>query len=174
MVVRRWKKVSPEGVYTAPNRSMEKMGYAPMVGIRAHIVIGAADVLGRACTVAIRYSAVRKQFADDEGMLSRSCDIMIDSNQTPRRGRTTGVGLSDAAVSVQSCSYSGVAMGCADIQTLRYRLFPLLATVFAGHFTAKYMHNLYDSFVKGLESADVSVLPEVSSSSLILACCITG
>lgn len=64
----RWKQVSPDGVYTAPSRQMEKVGYAPMVGIRAHIVIGAAEVLGRACTVAIRYSAVRRQFADDDGI----------------------------------------------------------------------------------------------------------
>jgi len=63
----RYKQVSPEGVYSAPSRGLEKMGYATMVAIRADIVIGAAEVLGKACTVAIRYSAIRRQFADAEG-----------------------------------------------------------------------------------------------------------
>lgn len=34
-----------------------------MVGIRAAIVLGAGRGLGKACTIATRYSFVRKQFA---------------------------------------------------------------------------------------------------------------
>lgn len=63
----RFKKVSPEGEYSAAPKGLDKMGYVPMVAIRADIVIGAAEVLGKACTIAIRYSAVRRQFADAEG-----------------------------------------------------------------------------------------------------------
>ena len=44
----------------------------------------------------------------------------------------------------------------------RYRLFPLLATSMAFHFTAKYMQNLYNNFVQGMAASDASVLPEVS------------
>jgi len=122
----KYKQVSPEGVYSAPSRGLEKMGYAPMVKIRADIVIGASEVLGKACTVAIRYSAIRRQFADEEGKEEKQV---------------------------------------IDYQMQQYRLFPLLATAFAFHFTAKYMLILYNNFVKGLETDDASVIPEVHATS---------
>lgn len=50
-----------------------------------------------------------------------------------------------------------------NYQMQQYRLFPLLATAYAFHFTGRYMRNLYNKLVKGIEtSADVSILPEVS------------
>ncbi|KAL6074611.1 Acyl-coenzyme A oxidase (Acyl-CoA oxidase) [Balamuthia mandrillaris] len=63
----RYQQVSPEGVYTAPPKSLSKIGYATMIRIRAGIVATASTTLAKACTIAIRYGAVRCQFSDVEG-----------------------------------------------------------------------------------------------------------
>ena len=44
----------------------DKLGYATMVFIRSGIVQNAGMVLARAATVAVRYCAVRRQFADKD------------------------------------------------------------------------------------------------------------
>eukprot|EP01099_Mayorella_cantabrigiensis_P001461 TRINITY_DN1639_c0_g3_i1.p1 TRINITY_DN1639_c0_g3~~TRINITY_DN1639_c0_g3_i1.p1 ORF type:complete len:692 (-),score=149.44 TRINITY_DN1639_c0_g3_i1:253-2328(-) len=60
----RFSQVTPEGEYIKPPHS--KVSYGTMVFIRAFIVSGASRVLSRALTIAIRYSAVRKQFPKSE------------------------------------------------------------------------------------------------------------
>ena len=55
----RYASVGPDGSYTKPVH--EKIGYGTMIKIRSGIVEGASDALARACTIAIRYSAVRRQ-----------------------------------------------------------------------------------------------------------------
>jgi acyl-CoA oxidase len=67
----KYKQVSPEGVYTEAPKEFSKVGYSTMVYIRASIVEGAARTLARACTIAIRYSAVRRQFSDEDGEAER-------------------------------------------------------------------------------------------------------
>lgn len=44
-------------------REFGKLGYATMILLRAQIVQGGSSTLGKAVTIAVRYSAVRRQFA---------------------------------------------------------------------------------------------------------------
>ncbi|GAA5858811.1 hypothetical protein JCM8547_004998 [Rhodosporidiobolus lusitaniae] len=59
----RFAQVEKEtGVFRKPKH--EKVAYGTMVYIRANLVKDAGQVLARAATVAIRYCAIRQQFAD--------------------------------------------------------------------------------------------------------------
>ncbi|XP_053155313.1 peroxisomal acyl-coenzyme A oxidase 1 isoform X1 [Hemicordylus capensis] len=55
----KYAKVEPDGTYVKP--LSDKLTYGTMVFIRSFIVGDAARSLARACTIAIRYSAVRHQ-----------------------------------------------------------------------------------------------------------------
>eukprot|EP00300_Choanocystis_sp_HF-7_P036644 c52510_g1_i1.p1 GENE.c52510_g1_i1~~c52510_g1_i1.p1 ORF type:complete len:724 (+),score=107.53 c52510_g1_i1:88-2172(+) len=55
----RYASVSPEGEYAIVGHP--KSGYGTMILIRSALVRDASDALARACTIAIRYSAVRRQ-----------------------------------------------------------------------------------------------------------------
>jgi acyl-CoA oxidase len=56
----RYAKVDRQGNYSTPPHS--KLGYATMVLMRTSIVAESAVQLAKACTIAVRYSAVRRQF----------------------------------------------------------------------------------------------------------------
>lgn len=60
----KYKQVSPEGVVTEAPKKLSKLSYGTMMYIRSRIVGGASSTLARACTIAVRYSAVRRQFSD--------------------------------------------------------------------------------------------------------------
>ncbi|EPQ32450.1 uncharacterized protein PFL1_00646 [Pseudozyma flocculosa PF-1] len=61
----RFSKVEPEtGKYLPPPNS--KLAYGTLTWVRANIVRDASSVLMRAVTVAIRYCAIRRQFADKD------------------------------------------------------------------------------------------------------------
>lgn len=55
----RFSKVTKEGVYQPPKHS--KLGYGAMVFVRSVMIRDQAMQLGAACTIATRYSAVRRQ-----------------------------------------------------------------------------------------------------------------
>uniref|UniRef100_A0A4W3GHS1 Peroxisomal acyl-coenzyme A oxidase 1 n=1 Tax=Callorhinchus milii TaxID=7868 RepID=A0A4W3GHS1_CALMI len=55
----RYAKVMPDGMYVKP--PSDKLTYGTMVFIRSMIVSDSARALSQACTIAIRYSAVRHQ-----------------------------------------------------------------------------------------------------------------
>lgn len=58
----RWSKVSPEGIYTpAPNA---QISYGALLGGRVSFIQEASDYIKKALTIAVRYSAVRRQFPD--------------------------------------------------------------------------------------------------------------
>ena len=59
-------KVCPDGEYRRLKRDSEKLMYISMVATRAFITFNSAEYLSRACTIAIRYSAVRRQGRLDE------------------------------------------------------------------------------------------------------------
>lgn len=63
--------VSPDGVYTPPPKSNAKASYGTMVFVRATIVADASKFLARALTIAVRYSAVRRQTAAVPGNVER-------------------------------------------------------------------------------------------------------
>jgi len=63
--------VSPDGVYTPPPKSNSKASYGTMVYVRATIVADSSKFLARALTIAVRYSAVRRQTAALPGNMER-------------------------------------------------------------------------------------------------------
>jgi acyl-CoA oxidase len=70
----RYAKVDPSsGVYAKPPNA--KLSYGTMTYIRANIVQQARMVLARSATVAVRYCAVRRQFAD------RDAPVTDEGNQ---------------------------------------------------------------------------------------------
>ncbi|XP_077990354.1 peroxisomal acyl-coenzyme A oxidase 1-like [Glandiceps talaboti] len=55
----KFAKVLPDGTYVKPPR--DKLAYGSMMYVRVAYLGGSAEALAMACTVAIRYSAVRRQ-----------------------------------------------------------------------------------------------------------------
>ena len=62
----KYSQVSRDGKYCRLQRDSEKLTYISMVQTRAFIVFAASRDLSKACTIAIRYSAVRRQGKLDE------------------------------------------------------------------------------------------------------------
>lgn len=54
-----FSQVKPDGTYVKPLSN--KLTYGTMVFVRSFLVGNAAQCLSKACTIAIRYSAVRHQ-----------------------------------------------------------------------------------------------------------------
>ena len=52
-------KVAPDGTYSKPPR--EKLSYGTMTRVRVNIVGNCAHFLSKGVTIAVRYSAVRRQ-----------------------------------------------------------------------------------------------------------------
>jgi acyl-CoA oxidase len=58
----KYTKVSPEGKYIRPEN--QAIVYGSMTFVRASIIMESRLVLARACTIAVRYLSIRRQFAD--------------------------------------------------------------------------------------------------------------
>ena len=61
----RHSQVKPDGTYIEP--ATAKVSYGTMVLVRSGLVYYSSDMLSRACTIATRYSAVRRQSEIREG-----------------------------------------------------------------------------------------------------------
>jgi len=61
----KYAKVEPDGTYVKP--PLAQLAYGALIGARVQIAKGSANVLKQALTIAIRYSAVRRQFSTEEG-----------------------------------------------------------------------------------------------------------
>jgi acyl-CoA oxidase len=61
----RYSQVLEDGTYVPPPPQNSKASYATMVYVRATIVRDAGDFLGRAATIATRYTSVRRQSSPD-------------------------------------------------------------------------------------------------------------
>ena len=61
----RHSQVKPDGTYVEP--ATAKVSYGTMVLVRSGLVYYSSDMLSRACTIATRYSAVRRQSEIREG-----------------------------------------------------------------------------------------------------------
>ena len=57
----RYATLTREGVLERTAGANPRVAYVTMLGIRALLVSSAADYLAKGCTVAVRYSAVRRQ-----------------------------------------------------------------------------------------------------------------
>lgn len=135
--------MSEEGVVTEAPKQLSKLSYGTMMYIRSRIAEYASNTLARAATIAIRYSAVRRQFADSESAhihsfarLQRRTQLKLFPSDEPEKQ-------------------------VLDYRMQQYRLLPLLATAYAFHFTGRYMRHLYDQLMLNIQSDDVSALPEV-------------
>lgn len=62
----RYSSVKKDGTYIPPPVQNSKASYATMVYVRATIVRDAGDFLGRAATISVRYTAVRRQSSPDQ------------------------------------------------------------------------------------------------------------
>lgn len=65
----RHASVSTDGVYSPPPASNSKASYGTMVYVRVTIVADSSKYLARALTIAVRYAAVRRQTAPQQGKL---------------------------------------------------------------------------------------------------------
>lgn len=61
----RYSHVERDGTYVPPPKQNSKASYATMVYVRATIVRDAGDFLGRAATIATRYTSIRRQSSPD-------------------------------------------------------------------------------------------------------------
>ncbi len=66
-LAQRFMRVSRDGVYSTVEGTHPKAAYVTMMQVRAIIVVHSARELSKACTIAIRYSAVRRQGFDETG-----------------------------------------------------------------------------------------------------------
>jgi acyl-CoA oxidase len=57
----RYSKLARDGTFTKPLH--EKVSYGTMLYVRAFLIWSCRDALARGCTIAVRYSCVRRQFA---------------------------------------------------------------------------------------------------------------
>ena len=61
----KYSQVGRDGTYVPPPKQNSKASYATMVYVRATIVRDAGDFLGRAATIATRYTSIRRQSSPD-------------------------------------------------------------------------------------------------------------
>jgi len=73
-------QVTPKGEYVS--KSAAKAAYGTMILIRSIIVMGASSSLAKACTIATRYSAVRRQTSEEPGVMElQVLDYQNQQNQ---------------------------------------------------------------------------------------------
>ena len=73
-------QVTPKGEYVS--RGPSKAAYGTMVYIRSLIVMGASSNLAKACVIATRYSAVRRQTSEEPGVMElQVLDYQNQQNQ---------------------------------------------------------------------------------------------
>ena len=129
-ILSKYVQVDENGNYSKPPH--DKLSYGTMVFVRAMIIVGAASTLAKAVTIAVRYSAVRKQ-----GYL-------------------------------MGAEKQGVEQTVLDFKLQQFRLFPLLAGVFALHFTGKYMKDFYENVTESIRQGNFGKLAEVHATAAAL------
>ncbi|XP_048781303.2 peroxisomal acyl-coenzyme A oxidase 1-like [Ostrea edulis] len=110
----RYAKVLEDGTYIKPPD--QRIGYGTMVFIRALIISNISKPLGQACTIAVRYSAVRRQTEVSPG---------------------------------------GIEAQIIDYQTQQYKLFPMVATAYAMHFTGQFIQRYYTKISDEIEAGNL-------------------
>ena len=117
----KYTKVTREGVVKEP--PLNQLAYGALIQGRVAMVTDSANVAKKALTIAIRYGAVRRQFASSSGEPKES-----SSNPQARPLETQ----------------------LLDYTIHQHRLIPLLAQAYAMHFTGVEMGKLYDSLMEKL------------------------
>ncbi|KAJ1973413.1 hypothetical protein H4R35_004132 [Dimargaris xerosporica] len=140
-MLERFAKVTPQEEYVRPPN--DKLAYGTMIHVRQKIVGLGAVNLAKAATVAIRYSAARRQFNADK-----------NERRTPEN------------ITQQSNSMAPVLEApVLDYSMVQYRLLPVLAQAYALHFTGQIMHEQYEDFLDRVTRNDLSTLPELHATS---------
>eukprot|EP01102_Stenamoeba_stenopodia_P002903 TRINITY_DN1280_c0_g1_i1.p1 TRINITY_DN1280_c0_g1~~TRINITY_DN1280_c0_g1_i1.p1 ORF type:complete len:763 (+),score=193.25 TRINITY_DN1280_c0_g1_i1:148-2436(+) len=119
----RWAQVSPEGVYSNPPKA--QLSYGSLINGRVSIVAGSSEAAKKALTIAIRYSAVRRQFPSPT-----------------------------FAAGAEATSSNSKEMQILDYQSHQNRLIPLLAGTYAFHFTSVQMKKHFTAVQKEIFTND--------------------
>ncbi len=139
-------QVDRDGKFTrAP--AGEKLAFGGMLAVRALIVRGGAGTLGKAVTIATRYSAIRRQFGSDGAINSAAPSAVGTSSEIP----------------------------VLDYTMQQYRLLPLLSAVYALTFVGKAMQQMHEDLQSRLRQGegDTSTLAEVHATSAGLKAFVT-
>jgi acyl-CoA oxidase len=130
----KYTKVSRDGEVTQP--PINQLAYGALIQGRVSMVMDSANVAKKALTIAIRYGAVRRQFASNTSSNDDSASG-DDSEQQTQQG---------APIETQLLDYT----------IHQYRLMPLLAQAFAMHFTGQEMNRIYDDLMNKLENLNAN------------------
>ena len=133
----RYATLTREGVLERTAGANPRVAYVTMLGIRALLVSSAADYLAKGCTVAVRYSAVRRQGFRDSG----------DDNG----GMSAGGAAEELPV--------------LDYRLQQYRLLPLLCTAFVFKWMGFAMDATMASLRDGIAAGDFSLLQDTHAAS---------
>lgn len=77
----KYARVTKEGVYERPAGVPRQLGYGAMVAVRRGIVVEAGYYLSRAVTIAVRYSAVRRQFGPPGQLETKVIDYQTQQHR---------------------------------------------------------------------------------------------
>jgi acyl-CoA oxidase len=142
----KYVQVSKEGVYTKVGN--QKMLFGTMSYTRLKISTGAGLNLAKACTTAIRYSAVRRQFAMQRTQFGEDVSLKTEGEKPDDM---------DAIVKPAKRSEAQVL----DYSSQQYLLFPQLALAFAMHFTSEAGTKSYDHYIAQFKAENFKGLPEM-------------
>ncbi|KAJ3347152.1 hypothetical protein HDU83_002358 [Entophlyctis luteolus] len=139
----RYSQVDKAGNYHAP--PVQRISYGTMIFVRAYLVASSALALARGATVAIRYSAVRRQFTDP--IASKDDNIFTNFVPSPQNRPT-------------KCETAVI-----DYSIQQYRLFPIVAQAYALYFSGFWMLRIYVKMMQGMNEGNLDLLPEVHAAS---------
>ncbi|TPX31171.1 acyl-CoA oxidase [Synchytrium microbalum] len=134
----KFSHVTKDGTYVKPKQGEERANYGTMIMVRARMVQAASTTAARAATIAVRYSAIRRQFANPEASAG-----------------------DQLAKEYQKSSSRPIETAVIDYSSQQYRLFSTIAKAYALHFTGVAMKNLFETFQEGARE----LLPEVHATS---------
>ena len=198
----KYSQVTEDGKYIRPPHS--KLSYGTMVRVRVGIILEAYLELGRALTIAIRYSAVRKQFptivahhlknnlvnpnpkAISTEKNNKDPNTEKKKEEKPKQTKISSsvTPTSNPSSSTSSGSSLNENEGELDIsfdeeiilnyQTHQYKLLPLLATAYAFHFTGTKITQLLQTFDQQAKKGSFSLLQQLHAASSGLKSLTTG
>ena len=134
----RFVRVSREGHFSRNPEANPRIGYVTMLGVRALLIGSAGETLGHACTIAVRYSAVRRQ------------------------GFKEGT---DAETATGGAASGAAEHQVLDYTMQQYRLLPLLASAYVMRWAGLQMDADYAALSAGIAKDEMGSLPELHASS---------
>ncbi|PZC74072.1 hypothetical protein B5X24_HaOG208389 [Helicoverpa armigera] len=155
-----------------------KLTYGTMVYVRVVIVNGMANQLARAVTIAVRYSAVRRQSELKPEKSSNSkltygtmvyVRVVIVNAMANQLARAVTIAVRYSAVRRQSeLKPDAGEPQILDFVTQQHKLFIAIASSHAFSLTAKWLTRMYYKVTADLEKGNMDELPELHA----IACCL--